>query len=141
MYTEVLLIILFFFSQFDSHTGVLLNCVSFNSPPAVSSKKLALLSSEFDEPCTNGFDCPLVRLTNDLHAFNTSFFHNLVFTLGLNFVSLLYYLGLKRLVTGPRDLRRSLYLGAHKLVFLHNPYNTMFCHNIFCTSSIFEYMM
>ena len=34
----------------------------------MSSKKLAVLSSEFDEPCTNEFDCPLLRLTNDLHV-------------------------------------------------------------------------
>lgn len=35
----------------------------------MSSKKLALLSSEFDEPgMYNEFDCPLFRLTNDLHV-------------------------------------------------------------------------
>ena len=34
----------------------------------MSFNQLVLLSSELNEPCTNEFDSPLLRLTNDLHV-------------------------------------------------------------------------
>ena len=49
--------------------------MSFNSPPVNQCviQKLAPLSSEFDEPCTNEFDYPLLQLTNDLPVIPGSF--------------------------------------------------------------------